>query len=256
MTRPVPYIDPSRPRPRLRPLKAWNHMQNLLADKEDTSQVFHIIEALNGNAIIRDFKQFIESENGPTILAKRAYLPDMLDNHGPLEALPEGSVGHAYLKFMKREGLSAAGLVAESETQRAAMKDYDDDLQWYGNRLRDTHDLYHILSGYGRDVLGEDSLLAYTHSQHGGRGVNFIVFMGSRQIAKVAPAEIRLKEVISEARRNGKAASRIVEQDIEALLREPLDAARKRLNIAKPVMYKRAIRYLQEHNTELMLAAA
>ncbi len=256
MTHATPYIDPSRPRSRIKPFKAWGHMQKLLADKEDTSQVFHIIEALNGDAIVRDFKQFSASENGPSLLAKRSFLPTMLDDHAPLKDLPEGTVGHAYITFMKREGLSAAGLVAESETQREAQLDYDDDLQWYGNRLRDTHDLYHILSGYGRDALGEDALLAYTHSQHGGLGVNFIVFMGSRQIAKLAPPETRVKEVVAEARRNGKAASRIVDQDIEALLREPLDAARKRLNIAEPVIYKRAMKVMTELGIEPMLVAA
>lgn len=231
-------------------------MQKLLADKEDTKQVFHIIEALNGNAIIKDFDQFLASPKGQEILAKRPYLPPMMDDHAPLRALPEGTVGRVYVDFMEREGLSAEGLVQESLAQREQYVEFDDDLMWYGNRLRDTHDLYHVLTGYGRDALGEDALLAYTHSQHGGRGVNFIVFMGSRQIAKQVPARARIKDVVAEARRNGKAAQRIVDQDIESLLREPLDEARKRLNIAEPVMYKRAMKVFEELNIEPAVAAA
>jgi len=256
MTQSAPYIDPARPRSRIKPFKAWGHMQKLLADKEDTSQVFHIIEALNGDAIVNDFKQFSASQNGREIMSKRQDLPTLLDDHAPLKRLPVGTVGHAYVTFMEREGLSAAGLVAESRTQRQGQKDYADDLEWYGNRLRDTHDLYHIMSGYGRDALGEDALLAYTHSQHGGLGVNFIVFMGSRQIAKLAPPDIRVKDVVAEARRNGKAAKRVVDQDIEALLREPIEAARERLGIQKPIMYDRAMRILKEHDIEPALLAA
>ena len=256
MTRPVPYIDPSRPSARIRPFKAWKHMQNLIADKEDTSQVFQIVEALNGNAVVRDFERFMASEIGPQLLAERQFLPDMLDDHAPIEQLPEGTVGRAYLTFMQREGLSAAGLVAESEIQRDNDAEYDDDLLWYMNRLRDTHDLYHVLTGYNRDALGEASLLGYTHGQHRGRGISFIAFMGGREISKHAPREARIKDVIAEGRRNGKAAKRIIEQDISALLREPIDAARARLNIAKPVLYRNAMRVLSEHGVDPMLVAA
>lgn len=254
--RPFPYIDPARPRPRLRPLKAWRHMQNLIADKEDTEQVFHIIEALNGNAVRKDFAQFMASQNGPDILRRRTYLPEILDDHTPLKTLPVGTVGRTYVDFMEREGLTAAGLVAESEANRQHHKHFDDDLLWYMNRLRDTHDMYHVLTGYGRDALGEDALLGFTHSQNGGLGVSFIAFIGSREIAKHAPREARIKDVVAEARRNGKAAKRIIEQDIEALLPRLIDEVRAELNIAEPVLYQRALDIFRANGQDPLLVAA
>lgn len=256
MDRPTPFIDPSRPIPRRKPLKAWRHMQNLIADKEDTAEVFHIIEALNGSSTRRDLKRFMQSEAGPDLLQRRTFLPDLLDNHVPLKALPQGSVGRAYVEFMEREGLTARGLVEESLAQREHHQQYDDDLLWYTNRLRDTHDMYHVLTGYGRDALGEDALLGYTHSQHGGMGVSFIAFMGNRQIAKVAPRAARVGAVLAEGRRNGKVAQRIVEQDIEALLEQPISEVRERLNIAKPVLYREALKVFQSHEQDPQLAAA
>ncbi|MCR9079834.1 MAG: ubiquinone biosynthesis protein COQ4 [Hyphomonadaceae bacterium] len=256
MNRPVPFIDPSRPKPKRRPLKAWRHMQKLIEDKEDTEQVFHIIEALNGGSTRKDFQRFMASESGPKLLEQRSFLPDILDDHAPLKALPEGTVGRAYVEFMEREGLTAHGLVEESLANRKAHEQYDDDLLWYANRLRDTHDMYHVLTGYGRDALGEDALLGYTHSQHGGLGVSFIAFMGNRQIAKQAPKAARVREVLAEGRRNGKAAKRIIEQDIIALLDQPIDAVRKRLNIAKPVLYRRALEVFREYEQDPQLVAA
>lgn len=256
MSQAIPYIDPARPKQRRRPLKAWRHMQKLIADKEDTEQVFHIIEALNGTSTERDLMQFMDTENGPKILAERPDLPPMLDNHGPLERLPEGTVGRAYIAFMRREGLSAAGLVAESQKHRDLHENFDDDYLWYINRLRDTHDLYHVLSGYGRDALGEAALLGYTHGQHGGMGVSFIAYMGSRQIKKHVPREARIDDVVKEGRENGKAAKRIIDQDIEALLREPIDQARERLNIKKPVLYHRALKVIDEAGIDYTLVAA
>ena len=256
MSRPVPFIDPNRPKPKRRPLKAWRHMQNLIADKEDTEQVFHIIEALNGGSTQKDFLRFMASENGPRLLSQREFLPDILDDHGPLKALAEGTVGRTYVDFMEREGLTAHGLVEESLSNRQQHEHYDDDLLWYINRLRDTHDMYHVLTGYGRDALGEDALLGYTHSQHGGLGVRFIAFMGNRQIAKMAPKEARVREVLAEGRRNGKAAKRIIEEDIIALLDQPIDAVRNRLNIAKPVLYRRALDVFRQHDQDPLLVAA
>lgn len=256
MTRPVPYIHPDRPAPKRRPLKAWRHMQKLIANKEDTEQVFHIIEALNGNSTRRDFARFMRSERAETMLRERIFLPDILDDHAPLIALPEGTVGRTYVEFMQREGLTANGLVEESLTNLRRHDEFDDDLLWYINRLRDTHDMYHVLTGYGRDALGEDALLGFTHSQHGGLGLNFIAFMGNRQIAKIAPKTARVKDVLAEARRNGKAAKRIVEQDIIALLDQPIDKVRADLNIAEPVLYKQALRVFRELNQDPQLAAA
>ncbi len=256
MTSPVPYIDPARQRSRIKPLKAWKHMQKLIADKEDTAQVFHIIEALNGNVKLSDFERFMNSEHGPALLAQHANLAEMLDDHEPLKKLPAGTVGRAYVEFMESEGLSAAGLVAESEKNNKYRQMFDDDLNWYMNRGRDTHDLYHVLTGYGRDALGEAALLGYTHSQHGGLGISFIAFMGGRTIAKETPREANIKAVIAEGRRNGKAAARIVDQDIDALLREPISEARARLGIKEPVLYKRALKIFSDSNLEPAAVAA
>ncbi|MEZ5998869.1 MAG: Coq4 family protein [Hyphomonas sp.] len=217
-------------------------MQKLLADKEDTEQVFHIIEALNGRSLLNNLEAFAATGAGRAQLARKAYLPPLLDDHSWIRDLPEGTVGRAYVDFMEREGLTAQGLVDESEKFRSAAKDYDDDLLWFGNRLRDTHDLYHVLSGYGRDALGEACLLAFSYSQNPGRGVIFIAFMAARQISKSLPKEARVMDCLWEGRRNGRAASQIIQEDILQLLREPLEDARRRLGIRTPEGYLRALR--------------
>ena len=256
MARPVPYIDPNRPAPKRRPLKAWRHMQNLIADKEDTAQVFHIIQALNGDSTRRDLTKFMQSPSYQRFRERKTFLPDVLDDHAPLKALPKGTVGRTYVEFMEREGLTAHGLVNESLEQRETYQEFDDDLLWYVNRLRDTQDMYHILTGYGRDALGEASLLGFTHSQHGGMGISFIAYMGARQIAKVAPRGARVKAALAEARRNGKKAKRLIELDIESILDRPLADVRAELNIPKPVIYRQTLQVFQAYNQDPQLAAA
>lgn len=239
------FVHPDRKRARVRPLKAWRHMQRLIRDKEDTEQVFHIIEALNGRSLERNFATFIASEQGQCRLRERAFLAPLLDDHSWIRPLPEGSVGRAYLAFMEREGLTAQGLVDESEKHRTGLDRYDDDYLWFANRLRDTHDLFHVLTGYNRDALGEASLLAFTSSQNPGNGVLFIAFMGCRTIARRAPRQARIMDCFREGRRNGAAAQKIIQQDIVALMHEPLDEARARLGIRPPHAYQHALGILE-----------
>lgn len=244
---PQAFVHPDRRAADFRPFKAWSHMQKLIADKEDTEQVFHIIEALNGKSFEKNFWAFAARPEGQKLLQEKPCLPPILDDHSWIRALPDGTVGRAYVAFMEREGLSARGLVEESQKLRSRSREYEDDMLWYANRLRDTHDLFHVLSGYNRDALGEASLLAFTYSQQPGLGVIFIAYVGCRTIAKRAPRGARIMDCFWEGKRNGAAAQKIIEQDIIALMHEPLDAARARLGIARPVIYRETLKLLGQH---------
>ena len=232
-------INPSRKKLRMRPLKALQHFRNLVADKEDTEQVFHIIRNLSGKALLRDVNRFVNSDAGKARIKKRLFLPPLLDDHAEILKLPKNSVGHAYVKFMESEGLTAAGLVEEFDKFNEQYESFDDLIEWYGNRLRDTHDLLHVLTGYGRDSLGEACVLAFSNAQTRNPGVAFIAFMGGREIRRHVPKDAPIMKAVFEGKRHGKASQGIAYQDIMALLAEPLEAARERMGIKPPSIYKR-----------------
>lgn len=222
---------------RRRPIKAFKHFRQLIANKEDTSQVFHVIEALNGDSFQKQFLKFANSELGQQRLAERRYLPPLLDNHEWLRSLPEGSLGRAYVAFMSREGLTAQGLVDEYAASDIDRDHGDPDMNYYANRLRDTHDMLHVLTGFGRDALGEASVLGYSHAQHGGPGVVFIAYGAAWEVRKSAPKGAPVLKSIHEARRIGKAAQDIVYHDLMELLPMQLEAVREKLGIELPTQY-------------------
>ena len=226
---------------RIRPLKAYKHFRKLIADKEDTTQVFYIVEALDGNNLVRDHNSFMKRPEGQARFDEQRELVPLLDDHARWKKLPQGTVGRAYVDFMEREGLSAQGLVDEYVRFGKDISDfYDDDaVVWFGHRRRDVHDMMHILTGYGRDALGEASVLNFTHGQHGGLGIYFIAHMASIEVRKYAPKGAPVWKAVREARKNGTLAENIISQDILALMEEPLDEARKRLNIQPPLAYQR-----------------
>ena len=139
-----PFIHPDRPAARFRPLKALHHFRELIKDKEDTEQVFHIFECLPRPGFRKDARAFVESDKGRALLVSEPELAPILDDHDRLREMPEGSLAHAYCDFMEKEGLSAAGLIAEYD--RFSPRKYNDLIEWYGFRQRDTHDLLHVLT--------------------------------------------------------------------------------------------------------------
>lgn len=235
---------------RRRPLKALHHFRELIKNKEDTAQVFYIIQALNGNSFQKQFVKFANSKQGQARLKENRYLPPLLDNHDWLKTLPNGSLGRAYFDFMTREGLTAQGLVDEYNGSEV-MRDYGHtDMNIYGDRLRDTHDMLHVLTGYGRDALGEASVLGYTHAQHGGLGIIFIAYGAGREIRKTAPKGAPIYKSINEARRIGKAAKDIAYEDLIALLPLPLEEVRAQLGIQMPKYYHEAHTKMRAHGID------
>ncbi len=239
----LPVIDETRDMTGFHPFKALHHFRNLVADKEDTKQVFFIIEALKGRKVQRQAEAFLATETATDFIVRedRLGLADMLDDHARWDDCGPGTVARTYIDFMEREGLTANGLVDESYGWRPREERPQDQLEWYFNRLRDTHDLFHVLTSYGRDALGEAALLGFSFEQNHNLGVKFIAYAAANQIKKQTGTKAPIFSAINEGRRLGKEAAKLAHMDVEAVMREDLEAARKRLNIGEPVVYRQCL---------------
>lgn len=238
------FLAPARPALALRPVAAYRHFRKLVADKEDTAQVFYMSECLASRRSRDLAEAFCGSAAGRALMTSEPYLPELLDDHEALLRLPAGSVARAYVDFMRREGLSAAGLVEASTVPGIGR--HPDQLQWFTDRLRDLHDLAHILTGYGRDALGEQCVLGFTSAQYHDRTEWIIAWLGALEMCARVKTRAPFLRAVGEARRNGAVATKIYAQDVRALLAEPLGAARARLGIPPARQYERAHRRLRD----------
>lgn len=73
-----------------------------------------------------------------------------------LTALPPGTLGHEYAAMMKREGLNPEALDHWSGQGT---------LQRFRVHLESTHDVWHVVTGFGTDVDGEVGLQAFYYAQ-------------------------------------------------------------------------------------------
>ena len=226
---------------RIKPIKALKALRALAANKEDTVQVFHVIDALGGTnrKALRDFKK---SDVGKNVLENKIHLINTLKRKDYLSKLPEGSLGKNYYNFIYKEKLTPDELVSASEINFDPNKTEEENI--FHTRLRDMHDLWHVTTGYGRDALGELSLLAFTYAQEKNRGIGAIVLYGYRIMGKVTRElnfNIDLRDVVKEGYKLGKEASFWACADWENLLEKPINEVRTILKAGKPELYKEVL---------------
>jgi ubiquinone biosynthesis protein COQ4 len=216
-----------RPRNPLRFGDAWRALQKLIADPDRTDQVFVIINALAGNSGERQFRRFATSPVGKRVLAEERDILAVVSDRDTLNALPDGSLGKAYAAFMTAEKISADGLVDASEKGGGKRNRDDVDRLRYGMRMRDSHDLWHVATGYNRDLLGEAMLLAFTFAQTRNPGIGVIVAMAFLKAGSIPSA----RRMILQAYRRGRRAQWLPGADWEHLLSRPLDEVRRELGL-------------------------
>ncbi|WP_262694644.1 ubiquinone biosynthesis protein COQ4 [Kordiimonas aquimaris] len=220
--------------PRMDYIGAWKALRALMKDREDTAQVFRIMRALTGKSLWNAYQRFAKLEVGKNIIANEIDLLDTLANRKALAKLPEGSVGREYLAFMTREGITAEGLVEASDESYGDF--HDKGLERYTMRTREMHDLWHVITGFGRDGLGEFSVVAFSYAQTKSLGFAAIAAMGAIDLSRKHPRKGAVKAVW-QAYRNGLKAGWLPGQDWEGLMERPLIEVREMLNIKTPTAY-------------------
>ena len=83
------------------------------------------------------------------------------------------------------------------------------DFTRYVTRVRDMHDLWHVITGYGRDGLGEGCLVAFSYAQTRSLGFAAIALLAAQQFNGLTNEKIL--RAIWQAYRNGKRPSGYLE---------------------------------------------
>ncbi|EPX63304.1 hypothetical protein D187_005710 [Cystobacter fuscus DSM 2262] len=114
------------------------------------------------------------SEDGRHLLSKRPSLEARDLDLAALERLPEGTLGHGFARYFRDNKISPFETTLELKN----------DLDYIAKRYRETHDLLHLVTGYGTDVIGEIELQAYALGNLGIRTAMLIVLYGTFQQIK------------------------------------------------------------------------
>jgi ubiquinone biosynthesis protein COQ4 len=233
---------------RLHPIAAFRAIRKLIRNREDTKQVFLLIEALRGKTALRQFERFRGSAEGQDLLTRHPSLLAALSDRAALAQMPPGSLGRTYYEFMTSENLSADGLVEASKIRDVPPP--ANDFTWLRERSREMHDLFHVMTGYGRDPLGEVCVVSFTFAQNRQKGLAVVGLVGAFRTKR----RLRDQPIFSavwQAYRNGRRARWFYTADWENLMVQPLDQLRAQFGVRPPTYYPRILPALQR-----VLAAA
>lgn len=227
--------------------KLIDALGKLVADKEDTRQVFIILNILGTGAARRSFKRFSKLPQATKIFEAPRELKSYLTDHAYLKSLPDGSFGRRYFEFVRAENITPEGLADASEAGRIdnAWETLDRKRQIFRARQRDAHDLWHVANGYGRDSLGELALLAFTFRQLGNWGLLVIIMTGIIVTRKLFP-KVSIWPALREGFKRGRNAAWLPAVIWEDMLARPIDEVRAELKLTQPPQKYRSLRVLFE----------
>jgi ubiquinone biosynthesis protein COQ4 len=191
----------------------------------------------------RTFARVIADPEGRRLLEAGGSLLPVLSDLDSLRALPEGTLGREYARFMENEELSITDF-AQASLASMSEHDYADPRAWtLAQHLRDMHDLIHVISGYGRDLLGEMAVLSFSSGGPRRREnyrLWFVLRLARWRFLRSGRADAA--HVLQDAEERGARAALLPAVDWERLLPLPIGLVRERLGVSAPPPYQ-PIRY-------------
>jgi len=202
-------------------VQAAHAFVRLTTDMSRLNEVFNLSDGLAGPAEMRSMVESARShEQGAAALRERPHVHLDLK---VLRALPTGTLGREYALMMDRNGLDPASIPTLPD---------DDDAKYVRSHLYETHDLWHVATGFGTDVAGELGLQAFYQAQLPGKLPAAILASGflNTLVFSFAQRDVRLRE-IARGWLLGRRSRPLFGVRWDDYLALPLEEARARLGI-------------------------
>ena len=199
--------------------------------------VFRLMRPFHGPEFDRIYDGCMADPTARRLLEEGRNLHPVLLDFDAMRSMPEGSLGRAYVEFMERNEIDIVSF-AEASFKNMERADYTTDAAWaMANRLRDIHEIVHVISGYGTDVLGEMCELAFNiREDPRAKASRFAI---RSNVSRFRRAGFRQTEVaFAEAFRRGSTVGLMVGQDWATMLEWPLEDVRAHLGISPPTCYE------------------
>lgn len=165
-------ISPALPPFLQRMRSAAGALATLVRDHGRLDQVLVFTQAVNAGAVARATVRFQSTDEGRHLFTTRPRIDREHVDFDALRRLPDGTLGREYARFLDDNGITPDAFEALPNVgdERAA---------WIMLRMRQTHDLWHVLTGYAPDVRGEVLLQAFSYAQIRVPSALLLAFLGT-----------------------------------------------------------------------------
>jgi ubiquinone biosynthesis protein COQ4 len=162
---------------------------------------------------------------GPKLAPVRGYAPS--HELAALRALPPGTLGREYARFLDANGIEPLAISAEV---RERFRDNP-----FALRYTTTHDLHHVLTGFDTGLAGELGNLAFSVGQGAAPGTGATLWLARILYSLLSPSQARaIWHNVRVGRELGRNAALLIAQPLESYFAEPLAQVRAKLGIPEP----------------------
>ncbi|GET39152.1 Coq4 family protein [Microseira wollei] len=130
-------------------------MVALIKDPGKTESVFDIEDSLRHTKATQIMVEYVKSKPGVAQIVEQRYTPPPVDLDALLKC-PQDSLGYAYASYLTKAGF-------DPNFYRKPVG--DDDISYIFLRIRQTHDIWHVLTNFGADEIEEIGLKAFELAQ-------------------------------------------------------------------------------------------
>jgi ubiquinone biosynthesis protein COQ4 len=192
-------------------------LAKLLKNPDDTTQVFLMGIVLNAPMFPDLLLRIMTHEAGPALVHDRPVISTKTVDFDALRRLPASTLGGAYVRYLDENKLDPDLFKPPPGLPEVP--------RWIVTRIRQTHDVWHALTGYGPDVPGELALQGFTYGQLGMPSALLVSTLGTLTRAP------RSMGAVLRGYRRGKRAAFLPVVRFESMWSRPLEDVRRELHI-------------------------
>lgn len=219
----APRVDATLMPARERWRRAIRALGLVLANPERTDQVLEFSIYANAGSLAQRSSRFFDSPVGRRLYEERRTIDARTIDLDALLALPPDTLGHAYATFLRSRGLTPDVFEAPPEEVT------DPRASYVVQRLRQTHDLWHVVTGHDTDPASEIALQAFTFAQTRAPSSLLLAVLGT---VRATPHKPLLIVDVARAFVRGARAERFAVFPWEDHWATPLDEVRAMLGVA------------------------
>lgn len=209
---------------RLNNIRMVTRISAFVKEPESINNVVSLAKSLEGSPLSEQMIRYLMNHSDFSALVNQGWRPKPI-NLDELQGLPEGSLGRSYADQLIRLGISPDVLIDTSPI--------NSDGEYIAHRIKETHDIVHVLTGFGIDGCGEIGLQAFNLAQYRSPLAVMLIFGAMLGTLQNDESLEPMLKALSKGFQKGIDADLIIGHKLEEGWERPINEWRERLNLPR-----------------------
>ena len=207
---------------RLQNIKMVTSLAGFLKQPDSLESVFAVANSLQGSPLAEQMVTYLTNKPQFKALLDEGWRPQAIDL-AELQKLPDGSLGKCYANQLIQLGLTPEVLIDAAPITTTS--------EFIRHRIGETHDIIHVLTGFGIDGCGEIGLQGFNLAQTRSALAVMLIFGSMISTLQTGESLEPLLRALSRGFQMGLDADLVIAQKLEEGWDRPISEWRRELNL-------------------------